>query len=158
MTRQAPRIVSGGQTGADRGALDAAIELGIDCGGYCPRGRRAEDGAIPSHYPLTETDSQRYEVRTAMNVRESGATLIVSYGVPTGGTALTMRLARDSGRPLLHVDLNVTPTAQAATLVRQFLADEGIATLNVAGPRESGQPGIAQAVRALLLTALSGLR
>jgi len=148
------RIVSGGQTGADRGGLDAAAELGLERGGWCPRGRRAEDGVIPAGYPLVETGSPRYEERTEKNVVDSDGTLLVTRGPASGGSALTADLARRHARPLLHVDLAVTPPAAAAATVRSWLAAQRIAVLNVAGPRASGCPGIAADVRALLLAAL----
>lgn len=88
------KIISGGQTGVDRAALDAALQLGIPCGGWCPKGRKAKDGPIPDRYPLKETESGSYPVRTEMNVRDSDGTLILTWGRPTGGTALTVRLAR----------------------------------------------------------------
>jgi len=143
-------IVSGGQTGADRGALDAAIKLGIPHGGYCPRGRRAEDGPIPALYRLTETDSERYDVRTEKNVLWGDATLLVTQGVPRGGSALTQRLCRRVGRPIVAVDLNRESVADGADRVRQFLADHEIQVLNVAGPRESRAPTIRAEVIGLL--------
>src|SRR5947199_5509021 len=87
-------IVSGGQTGVDRAALDVALELGLPCGGWCPRGRRAEDGPIPAHYPLCETRSPIYPVRARWNVRDSDATLILTRGRADRGTALTREPAR----------------------------------------------------------------
>ena len=83
------KIVSGGQTGVDRAALDVALELGIPCGGWCPRGRRAEDGALSARYPLMETPSDDYVQRTTWNIRDSDGTLILTRGEPTGGTAQT---------------------------------------------------------------------
>ena len=154
---QVTRIVSGGQTGADRGGLDAAIELGIEHGGWCPRGRRAEDGTIPARYRLTETDSDRYDVRTERNVVDSDGTVVFTRGAPTGGSALTVALARRHGRPVLHIDLDTDQHAPAH--VREWLAAEGIRVLNVAGTRESGCPGLAADVRAVLVAAFSsGLR
>jgi len=147
------RIVSGGQTGADRGALDAAIELGIEHGGFCPRGRRAEDGTIPSRYQLEETSSPNYRVRTERNVVESDATLLVTRGHPTGGSALTADIARQHGRPVLHIDLDDVPVNPER--VRQWLFRFSIEVLNVAGPRASGCPGIAKDVRDLLVSVLS---
>ena len=94
------RVVSGGQTGVDRAALDAAIERGIPCGGWAPRGRRAEDGLIPAHYPVHETESDRYPVRTRANVRDSDATLILCRGRPSGGTAFTIACAEKIGPAL----------------------------------------------------------
>ena len=146
------RVISGGQTGADRGALVAAIELGIEHGGHCPAGRRAEDGRIPDRFRLIETASPDYAVRTERNVLDSDGTLLVTRGKPTGGSALTLALARKHARPLLHLDLDRDETP--VERVREWLAANGIRCLNVAGPRESGCPGIAQDVRALLSAAL----
>jgi hypothetical protein len=132
------RIVSGGQTGVDRAALDVALELGVPCGGWCPRGRLAEDGALDARYPLRETTSARYEQRTFANVRDSDGTLILTRGELTGGTAYTARVAAELGRPLLAV----APDPAEVPRVLAWLAEHRIATMNVAGPRESGAPGI----------------
>lgn len=148
------RILSGGQTGADRGALDAAIELGLPHGGFCPRGRRAEDGRIPARYQLTELSTPDYPARTEANVLAADATLIVTRGAPTGGTALTLRLCRRHQRPHLHVDLD--RAEDPAAEVRAFLTRTGARVLNVAGPRESTTPGIGSAVRELLRSIASG--
>lgn len=149
------RIVSGGQTGADRGALDAAIELGVEHGGACPAGRRAEDGRIPDQYRLTETASADYAERTEKNVVDSDGTLLVTRGPATGGSALTARLNRRHHRPLLHIDLEEDgDLAGRAAAIREWLAAHSIQILNVAGPRESSSPGIAHEVRNLLLEAL----
>ncbi len=141
------RIISGGQTGVDRGALDAAMALGIPHGGWCPQGRRAEDGAIPPVYQLSETESPEYAVRTEKNVLESDATLIICRGRPSGGTALTLWLAQRHERPHLVVDANDPPLAEA----RRWLAKTRPAILNVAGPRESQAPGIASQACDLLI-------
>ncbi|MEN6493470.1 MAG: putative molybdenum carrier protein [Thermoguttaceae bacterium] len=133
------KIVSGGQTGVDRGALDAAIGRGIPHGGWCPRGRRAENGPIPPRYQLRETDSSAYRVRTEQNVLDSDGTLILHGGRLAGGTALTRRLALQHKKPCLVVDLLHEPDAAS---VRQWLVSHQIETLNVAGPRESQCPGI----------------
>src|SRR5207253_3037020 len=105
MNRMLTRIVSGGQTGVDRAALDVALELGLPCGGWCPRGRRAEDGAIDERYPLTETPWWGYPQRTEWNIRDADGTLILTRGRPDRGTALTARLARQMNKPCLVVDL-----------------------------------------------------
>jgi hypothetical protein len=133
------RIVSGGQTGVDRAALDAALARSRPCGGWCPRGRRAEDGIIPVHYPLTETPAETYEERTRWNVRDSDATLVLTFGEPQGGTALTVELTRQLGRPCLIVDL-LHPTEPVDVL--NWIHMGSIEILNVAGPRESQVPGI----------------
>ncbi len=135
------KIVSGGQTGVDRAALDVARELGLPCGGWCPRGRRAEDGPIPAHYPLAETPSADYVERTEWNVRDADATLILTDGARTGGTALTVEFARQYGKPCRIVDLGQrSPSEREQT--RRWLARIKAQTLNVAGPRESGRPGV----------------
>jgi hypothetical protein len=140
-------IVSGGQTGVDRGALDAAIALGIPHGGWCPRGRLAEDGAIPSRYKLTETDSPDYSIRTERNVLDSDATLILYRGELRGGTELTRQLAERHGKHCLVVDLDRPPHADE---IRQWIVDIQPGTLNVAGPRESQSPGICARTTELL--------
>jgi hypothetical protein len=132
-------IVSGGQTGVDRAALDVALALGLPCGGWCPRGRRAEDGPIPERYPLTETPQDAYPVRTALNVRDSDGTLILLHGRPDRGTALTIRLATRKGKPCLVLDLAEAPAVED---VRTWAEQQHVRILNVAGPRESSQPGI----------------
>ncbi|MCJ7441801.1 MAG: putative molybdenum carrier protein [Thermoanaerobaculaceae bacterium] len=141
------RVISGGQTGVDRAALDVARELGVPCGGWCPRGRRAEDGPIPESYPLRETPSASYPERTAWNVRDSDGTLVVTRGRPRGGTALTVSLARRAGKPVIVA--NLEGGANAAE-IRAFLLEHRIRVLNVAGPRESEAPGIHDQAAALL--------
>jgi hypothetical protein len=149
-----PKIVSGGQTGVDRAALDAAIELGIAHGGWCPSGRRAEDGAIPARYRLEETGSTDYATRTERNVVDSDATLILYRGRLSGGTELTRQLARQHGKPCLVVDLERPPSTQE---VRSWLADERPKVLNVAGPRESQNPGIWSRGKQFLIQLLGAL-
>jgi predicted Rossmann fold nucleotide-binding protein DprA/Smf involved in DNA uptake len=145
------RVVSGGQTGVDRAALDVALELGFPCGGWVPAGRRAEDGHLPPHYPLRETPTSKYPERTRWNVRDSDATLIVTAGPLTGGTALTSAIAAELGRPQFVVDLN---GATDTTAVRAWLTESNTETLNVAGPRESTIPGIYARARTWLRTLL----
>ena len=146
------RMVSGGQTGVDRGALDAAIELGIDHGGWCPRGRLAEDGTIPPHYRLVETESNEYPVRTERNVVDSDGTLILFRNRLVGGTELTRRLAARHDRPHYLVDLDQTTDVQQ---IRSWLAENDVRVLNVAGPRESSSPGISQTTSRFLKDLLS---
>jgi hypothetical protein len=132
-------LISGGQTGVDRAALQVALDLGIPCGGWCPRGRRAEDGRIPAKFPLRESTSRNYAVRTRLNVDESDGTLILTRGKLTGGTALTESIARQNQKPCLVIDLMAELDAQP---VEEWIAENRIRTLNVAGPRESQQAGI----------------
>lgn len=145
------KIISGGQTGADRAALDAAIKMGIPHGGWLPKGRKTEDGPLPRRYALQEIDSKNYKHRTEKNVVESDGTLIVAYGPLTGGTALTESLTIKHDRPCLMLDLEEISQAQAVEAAQKWLRNEQIAILNVAGPRASGEPRIYEAVKKLLL-------
>lgn len=149
------RIVSGGQTGADRAALDAALELGLETGGWVPRGRLAEDGVIPDRYAnLREAGSQLPAVRTELNVRAADVTVIFSHGSLGGGTALTERLARALAKPLLHLDLDGISEKDAAVALSEWLARRRPGTVNIAGPRESEDPAIYAAVKRVVMTAL----
>ncbi len=141
------RIVSGGQTGVDRGALDAAIGLGIEHGGWCPRGRLAEDGVIPKKYQVVENAAKEYWVRTEQNVVDSDGTLILYRQRLAGGTRFTYRMTRKHGKPHLLVDLSETPDLEA---IKSWIDQHGIEVLNCAGPRESSWPGIGQQARDLL--------
>ncbi len=145
------RIVSGGQTGVDRAALDAALALGLPCGGWCPRGRLAEDGVIPPRYPLRETPDAEYAQRTEWNVRDSDGTLVLKRGHAGGGTAFTIVTARRLRRPLLVLDLARRPRTEQ---LLRWILERGVRTLNVAGPRESQRPGAYAAAREFLLEAL----
>lgn len=147
--RTAFRIVSGGQTGVDRAALDAALALGISIGGWCPRGRLAEAGPIPRRYRLRETPSRDYPQRTEWNVRDSDATLIINSGPLDGGTLRTVRLAQERHRkPLLIVQLGMRVRARK---FRAWLKVNRVRTLNVAGPRESKRVGIYGKAKVLLI-------
>ena len=128
------KIVSGGQTGVDRAALDVALRLDVPCGGWCPNGRRAEDGPIPSRYPMQETPTTEYAERTEWNVRDSDGTLVLCIGKATGGTAVTIGLARKWNKPLFVVDLAEEARVEP---VHNWIVSERIKTLNVAGPRQS---------------------
>ncbi len=135
-----PRVVvSGGQSGVDRAALDVARRLGLASAGWCPRGRWAEDGPIDPAYPLAETPSARPIQRTLWNLRDSDATLVLLWGPARGGTLATLRHARLLGRPCRVVNL-AAPTSPIAT--GRWIAARRIARLNVAGPRASEAPGI----------------
>ena len=132
------KIVSGGQTGVDRAALDVAIAIGIGHGGWCPLGRLSEDGSVPSRYELKETDSREYPVRTEQNVVDSDATLILFEGRLKGGTLLTQKICRRLDKPGLSVSID----AKNVQKVRDWLKSERPEILNVAGPRESSHVGV----------------
>ena len=133
------RIISGGQTGVDRAALDVALRLGIPAGGWCPLGRLAEDGIIPPHYPLRETPLADSAQRTEWNVRDGDGTLVLTRGAPRGGTAFTIACAAKLRRPHLVVDLLAPPALPE--IVRWVKALTG-GVVNVAGPKESEAPGV----------------
>lgn len=145
------KLVSGGQTGVDRAALDVGIALGLPIGGWCPKGRRAEDGVIDGIYPLRETDGDAYAQRTELNVRDSDGTLIVAGGELSGGTALTEHYARHGRRPCLLVDPD---DPEASRRIVTWIVQSDVFVLNVAGPRESNAPGIYEKAYALLRKAL----
>jgi hypothetical protein len=145
-------IISGGQTGVDRGALDAAIAAGLSHAGACPAGRLAEDGEIDARYQLTETKSANPASRTRRNVRDSDATLILSPTAPYGGTLLTVNHAAKLSRPFLVVDPFATAAAEE---IAAWLQDRDFQTLNIAGPRESKNPGIADRTRSVLSAVFS---
>lgn len=145
------RIISGGQTGADRAALDWAIKHDIPHGGWCPKGRRAEDGAIPDCYELVETPTRNYRQRTTWNVRDADATLIITLGKElTGGSLFTAQQAQKQKRPWLHV----FPGEHWYEALQEFWKQHLIRTLNVAGPRATSQPGIEAFVEDVLTSFL----
>lgn len=150
------KIVSGGQTGADRTALDVAQRHGYDTGGWCPAGRIAEDGPIDERYLLKETPSDGYSQRTEWNVRDSDGTLILSSGPElTSGSALTRKFAKKWSRPCLWVSETVTKNPVDEVLI--FLDDHRIEVLNVAGPRDTTEAGISRFVTEILGSALARL-
>ncbi len=136
------KIISGGQTGADQGALDVAISLEIDHGGWLPKGRKTENGALPLSYRLEEMDSTHYASRTRQNVIDSDGTLIISHGALTGGSALTRTLAQQHQRPCLHANMTIWSVKTAAHKIAQWIAHHHISVLNVAGPRASSDARI----------------
>ena len=144
------KIISGGQTGADRAALDFAIAHRIPHGGWIPKGRKTEAGPLPATYHLQELNAGGYSQRTERNVLEADGTLIISQGKLIGGSALTRRLARKYKKPRLHIDLNGLSPAQAAIHIRKWIRKNFIQSLNIAGPRASEAPKIYQAVLRLL--------
>jgi len=137
------KVVSGGQTGADRAALDWAIENGIPRGGWCPKGRKAEDSPIDGKYQLKEAPSSDYSQRTEWNVRDSDGTVILSIGEHlTGGSANTLEFAIKHRKPHLH--LSATSRNNAASELKKWLQQNNIRVLNIAGPRVSKESEIAQ--------------
>jgi len=146
----AAKIVSGGQTGVDRAALDWASNHGVPHGGWCPRGRIAEDGTLDSRYVLRETESEGYRQRTRKNVEDSDGTLILNLGELSDGSLTTLRFTERSGRPCLVVQLDAAIDPDAVVRVLDWLRIHPIGILNIAGPRESKRPGIYQATRAFL--------
>ena len=149
------KIISGGQTGADRGALDAAIALGIAHGGWVSKGRIAEDGPISDEYQLQEMTTDSYPKRTEQNVIDSDGTLIISHGKLTGGSAYIKKVAMKIGKPWFHVDLNKLPTFHAAMIIEDWISKNQIGVLNVAGPRASEDPliyGLVTVILELLIT------
>ena len=127
------KIISGGLTGADRGALDAAIKLGISHGGWIPKGRKTEDGTLPEKYQLKEMSTSSYSKRTEQNIIDSDGTLVIANGKLTGGSALTQKLAKKHKRPCLHIDLNRSLTFHVALTVTNWIRTNDIKVLNVAG-------------------------
>ena len=152
---QIRKIISGGQTGVDRAALDFALEWGIPCGGYCPKGRLAEDGPIADRYPLTEMPTTDYADRTRKNVEISDGTLILHRGPLHGGTGVTAGACRKLKKPLFLIDVD-HPVDHAA--FDRWAHQCGIRVLNVAGPRASHAPSIYGAARKALSSVLRRAR
>lgn len=147
------RIITGGQTGVDRAALDVAIKLDLPCGGWCPKGRASEQGPIADVYPMTETPLADPAQRTEFNVRDADGTLIIAHGELTGGTALTRDFAASLAKPFLVVDPH---DPLAAKTIAAWLSEQNVRILNVAGPRESRDPGIYERAGKLLHAVLGG--
>ena len=152
------KIISGGQTGVDRAALDAALDAGAPCGGWCPPGRVAEDGTIALRYPLRELPTGGYRERTHANVRDSDGTLVIHCGELEGGTAQTVGFCVAHGKPYQLIDSHALPAEAAAGHVREFVARHRIAVLNVGGPRASKQPAIYAYARTVMTLVLGGAR
>ena len=142
------KIITGGQTGADQGALAACVQIGFPYGGWIPKGRRTEKGKVPARYRMRQHRSRHYPPRTEKNVVDSDGTVIFTYGKPDGGSLLTIDFAKQHGKPCLKVDLNRPHEAAVAKVVRwvkRNLPDDAV--LNVAGSRRSKAPGIHRAVK-----------
>ena len=133
-------IVSGGQSGVDRAALDAALELNVSCGGWCPEGRKAEDGIIADKYPLIELPRSDYRQRTRKNVVDSDGTVIIYFKYLSGGTQLTLKFCINEKKPYLLIDATELTEIKAAERVHTFVLDYDLKKLNFAGPRGSGEP------------------
>jgi len=131
------KIISGGQTGVDRAALDAALQHGVECGGWCPAGRLDEFGTIPVRYPLKEMEQGSFADRTLQNVRDSDATVIIFHEDLRGGSKQTANFCERQKRPSLLIDAAKTSVQEAAQRIRDFVRERRISTLNVAGPRQS---------------------
>lgn len=134
------KIVSGGQTGVDRAALDAAQTCGVEAGGWCPQGRQAEDGVIPASYPVTELPGAGYRQRTKQNVIDSDGTLIIYFGYLSGGTQETLLFCIQQQKPYLLIDAEEVPEQRASQRIQSFIKQNTISVLNCAGPRASGEP------------------
>jgi len=154
------KVLSGGQTGADLGALDGAMKANFATGGTCPLGRKYEDGRIPDKYQLVESKSSSYPPRTAANIKDSDGTVIFTHGEPERGSALTIELCQKQKKPWLHIDLRPTDDSSvlACTRTENFVKENKIAVLNVAGNRESVSPGIQREVAGIIETVIWGLR
>ena len=134
------KIVSGAQTGVDLGALDAALNTGLLCGGWCPEGRYNEEGSLPDKYPLKELKDGHYIERTLENVLDSDGTLIIYFKQLEGGTELTLRFCIEREKPYQLIDATEVSSVRAAEKLVGFIKSSSIQTLNVAGPRASKQP------------------
>jgi hypothetical protein len=144
------KIISGGQTGVDRAALDAALKHGIECGGWCPEGRLDEFGRIPDRYPVQELEHGRFVERTMQNVKDSDATVIIYFDKLRGGTEQTVHFCSEQDRPHKLIKAAEVSAVRAAEIVAELVREERISTLNVGGPRQSEWPqGYDYAFRAL---------
>jgi len=134
------KIISGGQTGVDRAALDFAIKYNISHGGYCPKGRLAEDGRIPSKYQLKETTSNQYQSRTKKNVINADATLIFHTGQLGTGSKLTEKYCKEANKLYRVININDFNIDK----IKQFVNKMSIRTINIAGSRGSSSPGLSE--------------
>lgn len=150
------KIISGAQTGADRAAIDTAINLGLEYGGSIPKGRKAEDGPISQKYSnLTELSTSDYKVRTEKNVTDADATIIFTIGKPTGGTLVTVNYVKKHRKPYLLLDLKDKSDKEVIKQIKEWLYKNRPDILNIAGPRESKSPGIYEMVTIILKEALT---
>ncbi len=131
------KIISGGQTGADQAGLDVAIKHNLPHGGAIPKGRMTEDGVLPEKYHLEEMTTKSYPKRTEKNVVDSDGTVIFTHGKLTGGSLLTRKKAIEHNKPVLHFDMLTHDVEGAVFLLHQFITENSIKVLNVAGSRAS---------------------
>ena len=154
-TVKALKIISGGQAGVDRAALDVALDQGIECGGWCPAGRLDEFGKIPGHYPIQELQNGGFTERTLQNVKDSDGTVVIYPGELRGGTEQTVRFCVDLKRPHQLIDASKISAEGAANLIADFVRKNKIGILNIAGPRQSEWPEgydyVSRALSAFLL-------
>jgi len=150
------KVISGGQSGVERMALDVAAQLGFPTGGWCPAGRMSDDGPIPASYPLIETRAVEPHVRTQRNVETSSATVLFTFGTPTGSTRYTVEVARSMVRPHLILDLSDGTVDPVAQLYAWIIAI-GPRVLNVTGPRDGSAPGLAVRAAEVLRIVLAAL-
>lgn len=151
------KIISGGQTGVDRAALDAALERGMEIGGWCPQDRKAEDGVIPQRYQLVELANAGYMERTRQNVIDSDGTAIIYFAFPSGGTEQTIGFCIKERKPYVLIDAEELTLVRAAEKVKAFIVRFNISTLNVAGPRASGEARAYPYAKEVILGAISKL-
>lgn len=144
------KIISGGQTGVDRGALDACLEHSFNCGGWCPKGRLAEDGVIDKKYPLRETEEIEYSARTIKNMEEADGTLIIAPENISGGTLFTYEMAKKKNKPVLLIVPDPVENSLKISTIIKWLISHSVKTLNVAGPRESQWPGASSKSRQIV--------
>lgn len=151
------KIISGGQTGTDRAALDAAMYYGVDTGGWCPQGRLAEDGSIPEHYPLRELPGGGYRERTRQNVIDSDASVIIYFGSPAGGTEQTITCCNDTDQPYLLIDAEQLSVEVAAEKIRTFIIGNSPEVMNIAGPRNSEHHDAYTYTKNVIMTVLDSM-
>jgi len=150
------KIVSGGQTGVDRAGLDAALESGIECGGWCPEGREAEDGVIPDKYPIKVLPGAGYRQRTKKNVLDADGTIIIYFGSPKGGTELTITFCIKEHKPYVLIDAEEISIDRAAQKILEFTKDKNI--LNIAGPRAGGEPRAYDYAKSVMMLVLESIK